>query len=174
MIEPHRGKAFRGIERRAAEKFSQKTQVFPSRSRRLQRVAVAEIMGLLGQGQFSSPPSRSIDPSAIVRQPAISRSSEVLPAQLGPVTARRQEWLEIEPENTSRPLRTHLTPRPKAAFCPFTALGNMGTASEFVVPIAAAPLPVWAVLLERFYKPELDAAHNPPRKPSGHASQTVF
>src|SRR6516164_8067296 len=68
----------------------------------------------------ASPPSSAIDPPDGTSNPAISRSKEVLPDPLGPVTAStspdaaaNSRW-----ENTSRPPRTHLTSRPESRILP--------------------------------------------------------
>src|ERR1700686_4650818 len=88
------------------------------------------------------------------------RSSEVLPDPLAPVTASASPEVAVKSssENTSRPPRTHLTPRPRSRLCPSVAFQNNG------YRIAAARLSLWRCHgkdSKRFYKPELDAAHNP-------------
>jgi len=44
---------------------------------------------------------------------------------------------------------------------PYSPSETSGTASEFMGVACCSMLPGVAVLLESFYKPELDAAHNP-------------
>ncbi len=147
MIEPHRDQAFRRTGRLAAQKIPPEDKIFQHAQSRLQRVAMPEVMGLFGQRQVGSPPSRPIDPPAIVKRPAISRSSsEVLPDPLGPMTASVSpaQASKSRPENTSRrPARTrrHV---PRAAFCPFTASGNRGYRNGICgCRIAAARLSLW-------------------------------
>src|SRR5260370_11632216 len=76
-----------------------------------------------------------MDPSGKVSRPATSRSSEVLPAPLAPVTASAspEEVSKSRPENTSRPPRTHLTSRPESRILLLhSPLESIGTTPEFV------------------------------------------
>src|SRR6185312_5752381 len=70
-----------------------------------------------------SPPCSAIDPSAGASKPAISRSSEVLPDPLAPVTASTSppDATKSSPANTVRPPRTHVTPRPESRISPLYA-----------------------------------------------------
>jgi hypothetical protein len=62
----------------------------------------------------------------------------------------------------------HLTPRPESRILSFRGLFEGWTphCCGTIVGVAAA--------LERFYKPELDAAHNPRLQANRPASLTVF
>ena len=64
-------------------------------------------------------PARSCRPPESSR-PAISRSSEVLPEPLRPTTATAspEPASKSSPENTSRPPRTQMTPRPESCILP--------------------------------------------------------
>jgi hypothetical protein len=52
MAEPHGGEALANVTSRAAEKIAPEREVFEHAQRGLQRIAMAEIMRLFGQGQF--------------------------------------------------------------------------------------------------------------------------
>ena len=125
-----------GVENLAAEKIPPERQVFqhaqaPASARRGGR----DNGPVRARSARASPPSSSIDPPASVRRPAISRSSEVLPDPLGPVTASAspEAASKSRPENTSRPPRTHLTPRPESRILPFhSPLESYGYRNEFV------------------------------------------
>ena len=73
----------------AAEIARPEAEVFGDRQRRLQRVLVAEVVGLLRDGSFRiGVRSAPAGPPAIRTRPAIMRSSDDLPAPLRPVTSR--------------------------------------------------------------------------------------
>src|SRR5689334_19053429 len=71
-------------------------------------------------------------PPAGNSSPAISRNSEVLPDPFAPVTASTEpeEASKSSPAKTSRPPRTHLTPRPESRILP-TRQSAMRSSSRF-------------------------------------------
>jgi len=81
---------------------------------------------------------------------------------LGHRDALKPALSKSRPENTSRPPRTHVTPRPESRIWSFTALSltnvclmfSWGSAAYFVGAQCCGSIVSVAALLERFYKPE--------------------
>ena len=162
MAEPDAREACGGVAGLAAEKSRQKARFSIDRQRRLQRVAMAEIVRLLGERSVrpSPPSSRSIRRRAASR-PAISRSSEDLPAPLRPVTASASPAGDREIEAGK-----HLAAAPHAAQTasrePHLALHSplscprarrSGVAQRICWSQCCSTIVGVAALLERFYKP---------------------
>ena len=107
----------RGSRRlRAAEIAGPECEVFGDRQRGLQRVLVAEVVGLLRDGPFGVAAGQRQLPAGEPDRPATIRSSEDLPAPLRPVTSRASppDTAKPSPENTSRPPRTQARPLPSS------------------------------------------------------------